>query len=127
MRVLPAYRDAVLAAEGVVVSGLTAAAAVGADVVTAGGGDEAYCTTATFARLRGDYALTDRGHANLVLRIPRFDLPFERRERMPDAVVALDLAESSDVRTRRAGLRLLNDALSQAGGSTHLRNRDGAT
>jgi len=30
---------------------------------------------------------------------------------MPDAVVAVDLAESDDVRTRRAGLTLLTEAL----------------
>ncbi len=116
VRVLPAYRDAVLAAEGVVVSGLTAAAGVGADIVTAGGKDEAYCSSATLTRLRGDYALADRGHANLVLRISRFDLPLGGRERMPDAVVAVDLAESSDVRTRRAGLRLLTAMLARARG-----------
>jgi excisionase family DNA binding protein len=116
VRVLPAYRGAVLAAEGVVVSGLTAAAAVGADILSAGGYDEAYCSTATFARLRGDCALADGGQANLVLRIPRFDLPLGGRERMPDAVVAVDLAESSDVRTRRAGLQLITEALARARG-----------
>ena len=111
VRVLSAYRARVLAAEGVVLSGLTAAAAVGADVISAGEEDEAYCSTVTFTRLRDDYALTDRGQANLILRVPRFDLPLEGRERMPDAVVALDLAESSDVRTRRAGLELLRESL----------------
>jgi excisionase family DNA binding protein len=113
VRVLPAYRDAVLAGEGVVVSGPTAAAAVGADIVSAGGDDEAYCSTATFARLRADYALADRGQANLILRIPRFDLPLEGLERMPDAVVAVDLAESSDVRTRRAGLHIVTEVLAR--------------
>lgn len=116
VRVLPAYRAPVLAVEGVVISGLTAAAAVGADVISAGGEDEAYCSTATFARLRDDYALTDRGQANLILRVPRFDLPLEGRERMPDAVVAVDLAESSDVRTRRAGLDLLTKSLDRTRG-----------
>lgn len=116
VRVLPAYRDPVLAGEGVVVSGLTAAPAAGADIVSDGGEDEAYCSAPTFARLRGDYALTDRGVANLVLRIPRFDLDLSGRERMPDAVVAVDLAESSDVRTRRAGLQLLTEALARTRG-----------
>jgi excisionase family DNA binding protein len=116
VRVLPAYRDAVLAAKGMVVSGLTAGAAVGANIISAGGDDEAYCSTGTFARLRRDYALADRGQANLMLRIPRFDLPLEGRERMPDAVVAVDLAESSDVRAQRAGLQLLAEALARARG-----------
>lgn len=127
MRVLPAYRDAVLSAEGVVASGLTAGAAVGADIITAGEEDEACCSTATSTRLRGDYALTERGQANLILRVPRFDLPLEGRTRVPGAVVAVDLAESSDVRTRRAGLRLLEDALTRAGSSAHPTNRGGVT
>ena len=116
VRVLPAYRASVLAAEGVVVSGLTAAAAVGADLLSTGGEDEAYCSTVTFTRLRSDYAVSDRGQANLVLRIPRFDLDVGGRERMPDAVVAVDLAESSDVRTRRAGLHLLTEMLGRTRG-----------
>lgn len=116
VRVLPAYRDAVLAAEGVVISGLTAAAALRADIVTAGEEDEAYCSTVTLAGLRHDYALSERGQANLILRVPRFDLPLDGRERMPDAVVALDLAESSDVRTRRAGLDLLIESLDRTRG-----------
>ena len=116
VRVLPAYREPVLAAEGVVASGLTVAAAVGADILIAGAEDEAYCSTVTFARLRSDYALSDRGQANLVLRIPRFELDLPGRERMPAAVVAVDLAESSDVRTRRAGLQLLTEALARTRG-----------
>lgn len=91
----------------------TAAAAVGADVVSAGGEDEAYWSTATFARLRGAYAVADRGQANRILRIPRFDLPLEGRERMPDAVVAFDLAEASEVGSRQAGLQLLSEALAR--------------
>lgn len=116
VRVLPTYRESVLAAAGVVVSGLTAAAVVGADIISANGEDEAYCSTVSFAGLRHDYALSDRGQANLILRVPRFDLPLEGRERMPDAVVALDLAESSDVRTRRAGLQLLTEVLDRMRG-----------
>ena len=99
------------AAGGVVASGLTAAAAVGADILTAGAEDEAYCSTVTFARLRRDYALSDPGQANLLLRIPCFALDLLGRAGMPDAVVAVDLAESSDVRTRRAGLKLLSGML----------------
>lgn len=116
LRVLPDYRASVLAAEGVLASGLAAAAAVGADIVSAAGEDEAYCSSTTLARLRRDYALSDRGQANLVLRIPRFDLDLGGRERMPNAVVAVDLAESSDVRTRRAGLQLLTEALARTRG-----------
>ncbi len=35
---------------------------------------------------------------------------------MPDAVVAVDLAESSDVRSRRAGLQLLTEVLARMRG-----------
>jgi len=116
VRVLPRYRESALAAAGVVVSGLTAAAVVGADIISAGEENEAYCSTATFNRLRVDYELADRGQMNLILRIPRFDLPLEGRDRMPDAVVAVDLAESSDVRTCRAGLQLLTELLARTRG-----------
>ncbi|WP_448638676.1 helix-turn-helix domain-containing protein [Geodermatophilus sp. URMC 63] len=117
LRVLPAYRDRVLAREGVVVSGLSAADAVRADIVAAIAAVEVYCTAATLAGLRRDLGLSDRGEPNLVVRVPRFDaLPLTGRAHMPTAVVAVDLAESADVRTRRAGLDLLAGALA----ATHL-------
>jgi len=114
LRVLPAYRDRVLAHEGVVASGLTAADAVGADIVAAdAAAAEVYCTAGTLTGLRRDLGLSDRGEPNLVVRVPRFDgLPLTGRAHMPGAVVAVDLTESADVRTRRAGLDLLADALS---------------
>jgi excisionase family DNA binding protein len=112
LRVLPAYRQRALATEGVCPSGLTAAAAVGADIVATDSVDEAYCTAGTLAALRRDLGLSQRGEANLVLRVPRYDgLSLTGRAHMPVAVVAVDLAESSDVRTRRAGLDLLAAAL----------------
>jgi excisionase family DNA binding protein len=115
LRVLPAYRDRLLSADGVVASGMTAADAVAADIVAAGAADEIYCSAATLAVLRRDYGLSDRGQANLVVRVPRFArLPLAGRTHMPAAVVAVDLAESADVRTRRAGLDLLADALASA-------------
>lgn len=112
LRVLPAYRDRVLATEGIVRSGMSAAAAVGADIVADNTADEMYCTTTTLLTLRRDLGLSERGQANLVVRVPRYDgLPLAGRTHMPAAVVAVDLAESVDVRTRRAGLTLLADAL----------------
>jgi excisionase family DNA binding protein len=116
LRVLPAYRDRVLAAGGVVASGMSAAAAVGADLVAGTTADEVYCTAATLTALRCDLGLSERGQTNLVVRVPRYDgLPPAGRTHMPAAVVAVDLAESADVRTRRAGLTLLADALTAAG------------
>jgi excisionase family DNA binding protein len=115
LRVLPAYRERLLTADGVVVSGMTAAEAVGADIVTAVPADEVYCSAATLAALRREYGLADRGQANLVVRVPRFEkLPLMGRAHMPAAAVAVDLAESADVRTRRAGLSLLADVLAAA-------------
>ncbi len=115
LRVLRSYRDRVLDADGVVVSGITAAEAVGADVVTAEAVVEFYCTAATLGGLRREFGLSDRGEPNLVVRVPRFgDLPLTGRAHMPAAVVAVDLAESADVRTRRAGLDLLTTALTTA-------------
>jgi excisionase family DNA binding protein len=112
LRVLPAYRQRVLAADGVVPSGLTAAAAVGADIVAADSANEVYCSAGTLAMLRRELGLSERGETNLVVRVPRYDrLDLTGRTHMPAAVVAVDLAESADVRTRRAGLDLLAAAL----------------
>ncbi|MGY1915831.1 helix-turn-helix domain-containing protein [Blastococcus sp. SYSU DS0973] len=112
LRVLPAYRDRLLTTDGVVPSGLTAAAAVGADIVAPEAAAEMYCTAGTFADLRREFGLSERGEANLVVRVPRYEqLQLAGRTHMPSAVVAVDLAESPDVRTRRAGLDLLTAAL----------------
>ena len=116
LRVLPAYRERVLQAEGVVPSGMTAAGVVGADVVATEAADEVYCRADRLQALRREFGLADRGEPNLVVRVPTFaQLPVELREQMPVAVVAVDLAESADVRTRRAGLTLLSDALASLG------------
>lgn len=111
-RVLPRYLDRALAEEGVVVGGMTAAGLVGADVVAAAAPAEIYCTAEVAARLRTRLGMTERGEANLIVRVPRgpLDLLAGRRV-MPPAAVAVDLAESSDPRTRRAGLTLLAASL----------------
>ena len=115
LRVLPAYRNRVLAGDGVIASGVTAADAVRADIVAPGAPAEVYCTGETLTALAAAYGLSDRGEANLVVRVPRFDgLPLSGRRHMPSAVVAIDLTESTDVRTRRAGLDLLTRALATA-------------
>lgn len=118
LRVLPAYRDRLLGTDGVVASGMSAAAAVGANVVAPTAATEVYCAAATFAALRRELSLSTRGEINLVVRVPRYDkLPLAGHPHMPAAVVALDLAESIDVRTRRVGLTLLSDALTTARGT----------
>jgi excisionase family DNA binding protein len=113
LRVLPGYRDRVLAADGVVLSGMSASDAVGAGVVATAAADEIYCTATELAALQQAFGLSERGEANLIVRIPAFDeLPFHQEQLMPVAVVAVDLAESADVRTRRAGHDLLAGRLS---------------
>ncbi|MGY1846988.1 helix-turn-helix domain-containing protein [Blastococcus sp. SYSU DS1021] len=111
LRVLPAYRQRLLDADGVVPSGLTAAAVVGADIVAAEAAAELYCAEATLDELRRELGLSERGEANLVVHVPRYEVDLTGRAHMPAAVVAVDLAESPDVRTRRAGLDLLAAAL----------------
>lgn len=113
VRVLPGYRAALLGETGVVAGGMTQAERAGADVLGSGGiPDEVYCSAETWARLRRDFGLTETGEVNLVARIPRFDEPeLLTRTVMPDAVVAVDLVESADPRTRRAGLALMERSL----------------
>lgn len=67
LRVLPPYRDRVLAADGVARSGISASDAVGADVVTTAAADEIYCTAATLAKLRQAFGLSDGGEVNLIV------------------------------------------------------------
>ena len=91
---------------------MSAASVVGADIVADGAADEIYCTAATLTVLRRDLGLSERGQSNIVVRVPAYEgLPLAGRGHMPLVAVGLDLADSVDVRTRRAGLNLLADAL----------------
>ena len=49
--------------------------------------------------------------ANVVVRAVRHSAILAGREVMPRAVVAVDLADANDSRTRRAGLRMLHDVV----------------
>lgn len=116
VRVLPAYRDRLLAEPGVVLTGMSAAASVGADVVAVDPVAEMYCSAADLKDFRGRFALSDESDANLLIRVPAAAAPevTERlldRRTMPLTVVAADLTESDDPRTRRAGQTLLQGAL----------------
>lgn len=94
----------------VVAGGLSAASAVEADLVIADRG-EFYARAGDVSALIADYALepSPMGVGNVVLRSVSEVWPFEMGERVaPAFVVALDLLESSDERTQRAG-RLLFD------------------
>ncbi|MEJ5866974.1 helix-turn-helix domain-containing protein [Pseudokineococcus sp. 5B2Z-1] len=113
VRVLPAYREAVLSHDGVAASGLTAASDVGADVVAWGEHVAvAYCSRGVLDELTDRYGINGRGVPNLSLRVPRAEAAaIVARRTMPAAVVAVDLLEDDDVRTRRAGADLLDRCL----------------
>ncbi len=126
LRVLPAYVTAVRADQDVVAAGIGAAVEVGADILSlAETLTEVYCGASTLHRLNETFQLTDTRPAtsseegvgvvrsgavaaNLIVRVPSFtDEQVLARSVMPAAVVAVDLSESADLRTRRAGLDLL--------------------
>jgi excisionase family DNA binding protein len=115
LRVLPAYLTAVVSDAAVVTSGMSLAGDLNADVVTAGEVvAEVYCAQDTSDRLRDTFKIGAAGQTNLVLRVPSFADPrVLDRDRMPVAVVAIDLLESADVRTRRAGTQLLDRAITE--------------
>ena len=109
LRLLPAYRDELLATPGVVAGGVTAAVDAGADLVTMSDAlTEVYCSSRTFDRLSRRYGLAAVGTPNLVVRIPQHDVrAVLRTDGLPRAAVAVDLIDAADVRTRRAGSDLL--------------------
>jgi excisionase family DNA binding protein len=104
LRVVPQYLEAVVEADDVVAGGISAAQSVDADVVGLGAA-EVYCTASTLDELRRRFGLSERGDANVTVRVPILqETPLlTGRDTMPAAVVAMDLLESPDVRTRRAG------------------------
>jgi len=109
--------DRLAADAACVASGVGAASAVGADIVAIGFA-EVYTARSTHDRLVKQYAMVERGHdgdINVNLRVLDDDLIFllSARTRMPSAVVACDLMESPEPRTRRAGTLVLSDLLSK--------------
>jgi len=116
-RILPTYLERLAADTALVAGGVSAASAVGADIVAIGFA-EVYADTPTHDRVVTQYALanaSDDAEANVNLRVVEDDLTFllEGRTHMPAAVAAADLMESPESRTRRAGTQLLTDLLSQ--------------
>jgi hypothetical protein len=89
-------------------SGVSGALESGADI-SAPGVIEGYYPAAKLAALVYRYALreVDDAQANLIVHELSDPIPFGRRSRMPAAVVAVDLLEADDARSRRAGARLL--------------------
>ena len=73
---------------------------------------EGYCDAETSAKLRARFRLVDDERGNVTLRVTCFAQVLDVGLRtMPTAVVAVDLAESYEVREREAGLRAVEDLL----------------
>jgi excisionase family DNA binding protein len=113
LNVLPTYDDAVMSARGVVTGGISAADQLASQISDVGAGtSEMYCSRHTLDALTRDFGLTGTGRPNLIVRIPTFDdASVLGRPVMPVAVVAVDMSESADARTRRAGLDILTKAI----------------
>lgn len=109
-RVRPAYIDEVLRWSGVVRSGVSATATHGLDLVAA---DEAeiYTDAETHRVLQAEFQLRARESGNMVLRVPAVPAACAQvvldREVMPMAVVAIDLMDSEDPRSRRTANEII--------------------
>ena len=102
----------------VVVGGVSAAAGVGADLVVSGRVD-GYVRAGDVPALVAEFGLEPLpfGEGNVVLRVVSEVWPFDERERVaPRLVVALDLLDDADGRTKRAGDSLLDLALGEVSG-----------
>jgi len=89
-------------------SGVSGAIEYGADIAALGV-IEGYYPAAKLATIVYRYALrqVDEAQANLIVHELGDRIPFGKRSIMPPAVVAIDLLEAGDARSRRAGQRLL--------------------
>ena len=91
-----------------VMAGISAAAAWKADIHAVGDIVEAYCKPHDASRLQRSSHLVKSASPNVVLHVTSELWPFDPDERVaPALVTALDLIESSDQRTQRAGRDLL--------------------
>jgi excisionase family DNA binding protein len=91
-----------------VMAGISAAAAWKADIHAAGDIAEAYCGPGDARRMQRSLHLVESASPNVVLHVVSELWPFDQSERVaPALVTALDLIESSDQRTQRAGRDLL--------------------
>ena len=105
----PSALDRLGVERAVVRSGVSAAADSGVDLIA---GDEAefYVRASKLADLVGRYALDEESdRPNAVVRIVDDEVwPFDNDDRVaPWSVVAVDLLDANDERSRRAGLELI--------------------
>lgn len=95
--------ESILAEPGVVATGVSVAAHYGLDI-TAPGVAELYASPQLAAGLQRKYHLEPSARANVVLHVINSPWPFaEGLERTPALVAALDLSDSPDGRSARAG------------------------
>ncbi|GAA1541984.1 helix-turn-helix domain-containing protein [Kribbella lupini] len=109
-RILPAYLETVTKEQGVAAAGLSAAESAGADILSMDLA-ELYCDRRTREQLFTRYALTTTSSSpNLTVRTIEdpalVQALLASGTTMPDAVVAVDLIESTDPRTTHAGTEL---------------------
>ncbi|MFG1948171.1 helix-turn-helix domain-containing protein [Nonomuraea sp. NPDC048826] len=114
VRVRPAYLGEILQWDGVVPSGVSATARHGLDLIAAEQA-EAYLGDHTRRLLEKEFHLVSSPSGNLVLRLPSVTEPHLcvvlDREVMPAAVVAVDLLDSGDPRSRRTALQIITRLL----------------
>src|SRR5690606_25757778 len=114
VRVRTAYLNEILQWDKVVPSGVSATAQHGLDLIAAEEA-EAYLSHQTWRLLQKEFHLDTSPSGNLVLRFP--SVTDEQlsvvlgREVMPVAVVAVDLLDSGDPRSRRTALQIINQLL----------------
>jgi hypothetical protein len=99
--------EAILAEAGVVTTGVSAASAYGFDIA-APRTAELYAPLDLAVKLTRTYALEPSARANVVLHVVPTPWPFAPEvARAPALVAAVDLADSPDQRTARAGRECL--------------------
>ena len=107
LRAHPSDLPRLLAEPHVVRTGVSAAADVGADIIAANEA-EAYVPADDVADLRKKYFLEESRNPNVHLRVVEPPWPFPSESSVaPRSAVAVDLLDSPDQRTRRAGRELL--------------------
>ena len=109
-RVMPIYLDRLAATDGLVRTGVSAVDDAGADLISTDAA-EFYCPPELWTHLFNYYGVERAGaDANLIVHLPTAepDLPIvAHRDVMPAAVGAVDLLESTNTRTLRAGRDLI--------------------
>lgn len=98
---------AIMREPGVIATGISVAEAYGFDIA-APGTAELYVAAPMAARLTREYALEPSARANIVLHVVPLPWPFTPgTTRAPALLAAVDLADSPDERTARAGREYL--------------------